>query len=245
MASKAAESAAQVTSKGKSWARVSFVVVLFVVLIQISLFVANRILAKPAGPRAAVMTDVTAIAIAEIVTVLAVHRLLRRGNRTLGDLGLWRGATSWAWICAIALGFLTAMWGLSNPVLHLRSKATALLDPSLWHLYTGLLAGLAAGFCEEIIFRGFVIQELASAGHAAWVQVSGSAFLFGVAHAGLLRAGWMNAALVIVPTAMLGALYALIYLLGKRSLLPVIASHFLNDFAVIPWVFLAVASMRR
>jgi len=32
-----------------------------------------------------------------------------------------------------------------------------------------------------------------------------------------------------------------VIVLWRRSLLPAIASHFTNDFAVIPWLFLAIA----
>lgn len=229
-------------SRKRAWMRVIGITAGFVALIQICLVAASRLLPRASGPHAVVVSEVTALAIAEIIAVLAVYRLLRSDRRSLHDLGLWRRATAMSWVFGIGLGLLTAFWGLSNPALHLPSKLSALLDPSPWHLYSALVAGTAAGFCEEIIFRGFVMQELAAAGHSRWVQVLGSAFLFGVAHTGLLRAGIMAGLLVIVPTAILGALYSLIYIAGRRSLMPVIVSHFLNDVAVIPWIFLAVAS---
>lgn len=229
-------------SRARAWVRAIVVTVCLVVLIQLGLFVANRFLPRGANPRSVVISEITAIALAELIVVFALRKFLSKESRTLRSLGLWQSATLWSWILGIGLGLLTAIWGLSNPALHLSSKLAALFDLSPWHIYSAFAAGIAAGFCEEIVFRGFVMQELAAAGHAAWVQVVGSAFLFGAAHAGLLHAGLKAGLLVTVPTAFLGALYALIYLAGRRSLMPIMVSHFLNDFAVIPWVFLLVAT---
>ncbi len=228
--------------KGTAWLRVARLTVCFVVVVQIALFVLRRVVPHGATAGLAAASEVTAIALAEIVMVAVVYGILRTDRHNFGDIGLRRKATVKAWIFGIGLGVLTALWGLSNPALHLHSKLGALFDPSPWHVYSALAAGLAAGFCEEIIFRGFVMQELAGAGQARWVQVIASAFLFGVAHAGLLHGGIVAGLLVIVPTAILGALYAVIYLSGKRSLMPVIVSHFMNDVAVIPWVFFVIAS---
>jgi CAAX prenyl protease-like protein len=86
-----------------------------------------------------------------------------------------------------------------------------------------------------------VMQEVAGVGYTRWVQVVASAFLFGTDHIRLLRDGIMAGLLAILPTAILGALYAVIYSFGRRSLMAMILSHFLNDAAVIPWIFLAVA----
>lgn len=219
--------------------------IVFAGLIQACLAISRRFLPEFNNPHLIAAVEITAIAVAECLTLLIVVWLMRRGNASLSELGVWKRAPAMSWALGIGLGVLTAWWGRSNPALHLASRLGALFDTSLWHLYSAILAGTAAGFCEEIIFRGFVMRELAAAGHARWVQVAGSAVVFGVAHAGLLRAGMLTAFLVIIPTAMLGAVYALIYLNARRSLTPVILSHFLNDVAVIPWVFLSIANRIR
>lgn len=229
-------------SKSRAWGRTIIVTACFVVLIQLGLLALKTIFPAAPEPYRMVVGDITVIAAAEILAVFILYGLLRAERRSFRDLGLWQPATTMSWLLGIGLGLLTAFWGLSNPALHLPSKLGAVLDPSPWHVYSALVAGSTAGFCEEIIFRGFVVQELAAAGYGRWVQVVGSAFLFGVAHIGLLRGGLVAGLLVIVPTAILGGLYAIIYIAGKRSLMPVIVSHFLNDAAVIPWVFLAVAA---
>lgn len=229
-------------SRAGVWARAIFVTLYLIVLIQICLFGASRLLARSSGPHTVAAAEITAIAIAELVALLTVWWWLRSRRRSLRELGLGRAATKTAWFLGIGLGLLTALWGLSNPALHLSSKLAAVLNPSPWHVYSALVAGCAAALCEETIFRGFIMQELEAVGYSCWVQVLGSALLFGAAHAGLLRIGTVAGLLVIVPTAILGAFYAVIYLVGKRSLMPVIASHFLNDAAVIPWLFLVLAA---
>ena len=223
------------------WFRLLVMTAAFAVLVQIGLLAAGRFSAGLSA-QGAVTSEITALALAEAGAVLALSVLLARDGRSLRDLGLWRNASPLAWALGLTLGLATTYLGLSNPALHLPSRLAAVFDPSPWHLYCALVAGTAAGFCEEIIFRGFVMQELAAAGHGRTMQITGSALFFGIAHVGLLRAGVIAGLMVIVPTAVLGALYAGIYLLGRRSLMPVIASHFLNDAAVIPLIFLAVAS---
>lgn len=229
-------------TRTRAWVRSVAITGLLVLLIQISLAGSSWLFPAPAGPHSIVVVEVTAIAVAELITLMAVCWLLRGDRRSAKDLGLWQRATPTSWLLGVVLGLLTAAWGLSNPALHLQTKLGALFDASPWHMYSALVAGMVAGFCEETIFRGYVMDELAAAGHNRWVQVIGSAALFGVAHAGLLRIGLVAGLLIIIPTAILGVLYSLIYLNGGRSLMPVILSHFINDAAVIPWVFLAVAS---
>lgn len=233
------------STKARAWLESIILTLLFAALIQ--LCVALVRMAWPMSsqsPPARVVVQISAIAAGELATVAVLAVYLRRRGSSLTSFGLGASGTVVAWVAAILLGMLTAFSGLSNPALHLPSKLHALVDPAPWHLYSAVVVGLTAGFCEELVFRGYIMRQLAAAGHGGVVQVAGSAVLFGVAHAGLLRLGVVAALLVIVPTAMLGAVYSAIVIVGRRSLWPVILSHFINDFAVIPWVFLAVASSR-
>ncbi|MEO6871641.1 MAG: CPBP family glutamic-type intramembrane protease [Chthoniobacterales bacterium] len=43
----------------------------------------------------------------------------------------------------------------------------------------------------------------------------------------------------MIPTVILGMIYSLVYLTARRSLMPSIVSHFINDVVVIPLVFMA------
>jgi hypothetical protein len=113
-------------------------------------------------------------------------------------------------------------------------------------LYNSLVAGLGAGFCEEIVFRGFVMSVLSWAGIARVAQVLASGVLFGLAHVGWSALGAPFEPRVFLSTvgstAVLGILYAVIYLIGGRSLGPVIASHAATDVVIEPWLLLAALS---
>ena len=71
------------------------------------------------------------------------------------------------------------------------------------------------------------------------IQVIASGVLFGLAHAlyGLSN-GVSTAIDIMLHTALFGGLFAVVYLLSRRSLGPCILGHFLNDSIVLPWVFL-------
>ena len=47
---------------------------------------------------------------------------------------------------------------------------------------------------------------------------------------------------VIVPTAVLGMLWGVAYLLGPRALTPSIVAHFLNDFTGVPLILFLMTS---
>jgi len=59
---------------------------------------------------------------------------------------------------------------------------------------------------------------------------------FGLAHSGYLRLGvvaWLG---IMIPTAMIGMIWGIAYLLGKRGLVPTVVAHFLNDATALPWI---------
>ncbi len=89
-----------------------------------------------------------------------------------------------------------------------------------------LLAPTAA-LCEEFLYRGYLLHQLASWGLVPWAWV-GSSLAFGMAHA---YQGWNGMA----RAALLGGLLALpVIRLG--SLYPSIAAHFLIDAVALAWL---------
>jgi len=89
-----------------------------------------------------------------------------------------------------------------------------------------LLAPTAA-LCEEFLYRGYLLHQLASWGLVPWAWV-GSSLAFGMAHA---YQGWNGMA----RAALLGGLLALpVIRLG--SLYPSIAAHFLIDALALVWL---------
>lgn len=189
-----------------------------------------------------VVVAVSSLVAAELFVVAGVYIHLRRQGRSLRDLGWLRPAPLRGWVAGILLGIATAAWGLANPALGLSTPLAGITDLALWRVAAGLVAGLGAGFCEEVLFRGYAMTELKRLGHGPVAQVLLSSLLFGLAHIAVAaNRGWIAALAVIVPTALLGALYAVVYILSRRSVMPAFLSHAINDYAVIPWLLWAAA----
>lgn len=113
-------------------------------------------------------------------------------------------------------------------------------DQSFYRVSLGFVLGVSAGICTETIFRGFVITQARDAGLPVAIQILLSAVLCGLA---LARFGWSGATArpdvsvvvaVVAAAAILGAMVAAVYLVGRRSLLPVIAAHTIIDMVVQP-----------
>jgi membrane protease YdiL (CAAX protease family) len=189
------------------------------------------------------MIFATGSALGEWLALFVLWWILRRQHDSLRRLGLWKGAPWFGWVAALlvaAYSVIPAVVGSHLPV------SQMLFEPSLFHIYTTLVVGSGAGLCEEVIFRGYVMTRLADAGYGRLVQVIAGGLVFGLAHSGYgFRLGWRIGLGIMIPTAILGALYAVIYLLSRRSLMPGILSHFLNDAIVLPWVFVQMATLHR
>lgn len=163
---------------------------------------------------------------------LLAWRLHRRG-RTLRDLG-WGQSTRW-WSVALGIGIALLYSGFTiftNPVI-----AHHLLEVSLFKL-VGVGAAVVAGVVEESIFRGYVMTTLNTMGYRAIVQILMSGVFFALFHLYVFTDP-LSVLLVQGATFVLGSALAVTYLLGKRSLTPVILSHTLVDLLLEPWLFLS------
>ncbi len=109
--------------------------------------------------------------------------------------------------------------------------------PHGFHLLAALISGVTAGFCEEVLFRAFLMTQFAKAGYGRAIQVLIPGLAFGLAHAGYLNQGFLVWLGIALPTAFLGMVWGVARLLGRRSLLRTIVAHFLNDAtAALPWI---------
>ncbi|MGD0830800.1 MAG: CPBP family intramembrane glutamic endopeptidase [Terracidiphilus sp.] len=183
----------------------------------------------------------------ELLLLIVLWLILRRKNDSFGRLGLWKSSPWIGWLAGLVVAVyyvVYAVVGFHTGSAHL-PLTMIFFEPSLFHIYTALVLGLSAGLCEEVVFRGYLMTRLADAGYGWIVQVIASGALFGLAH-GLygFSQGLSNGLDIVSHTALLGALFAGVYLLSRRSLMPCILCHFLNDAIVLPWVFLQMFHAR-
>jgi membrane protease YdiL (CAAX protease family) len=144
-------------------------------------------------------------------------------------------AQDWAqdWAQDLAQGLLVYMGGMIlvllpgmlAGVLHMRSPDRSLLVSMLphawWHMLPWLGVSLCAGLGEELVFRGYLLQQAAAwLGSARWAIVLTSV-LFGVMHA---YEGWI----AVLSLTLLAGLYAVVTMRSGHLRAAVIA-HTLQD----------------
>jgi membrane protease YdiL (CAAX protease family) len=169
-------------------------------------------------------------AIGKMLLVGVAWGLIRLRGETLAEIGLKRPA-SWMRTFMIGIGFAAIVF----IAIYLSEKAGFRRDLSKFKevqgnlelaVLGGLYALIGAGFYEEFMFRGFLMQGLAmlfGASRAAWIIaciVQGA--LFGLAHA------YQNP-LGVAITGTLGVLMGLLVLASGRNLWLVIIGHGVFD----------------
>jgi uncharacterized protein len=169
-------------------------------------------------------------AIGEMLLVGVAWGLIKLRGETLADIGLKRPA-SWMRTFMIGIGLAAIVF----VAMYLSEKAGFRRDLSKFKDVQGnielavlgvVYALIGAGFYEEFMFRGFLMQGLAmffGASRGAWIVacvVQGA--LFGAAHA------YQNP-LGIAITGTLGVGMGLLVLASGRNLWPVIIGHGLFD----------------
>jgi uncharacterized protein len=169
-------------------------------------------------------------AIGKMLLVGVAWGLIRLRGETLADIGLKRPA-SWMRTLMIGIGLAAIVF----VAMYLSEKAGFRRDLSKFKEVQGNLklalfgvfyALIGAGFYEEFMFRGFLMQGLAmlfGASRTAWIVacvVQGA--LFGAAHA------YQNP-LGVAITGTLGVLMGVLVLASGRNLWPVIIGHGLYD----------------
>jgi membrane protease YdiL (CAAX protease family) len=173
--------------------------------------------------------------IVEWLFVIVLWFALRVRGSSFTDIGVWRFGTWPAWIIALLFAALSIAGNLRLlPRMHV-PISYAFLPPG-FHLVAALLMGITAGFCEEVLFRAFLMTEFVRAGYGKFLQVLIPGLAFGLAHAGYLNQGFLPWLGIMLPTAFLGMMWGIAYLLGRRGLVPTLVAHFLNDATALPWI---------
>ncbi|HEX5483711.1 MAG TPA: type II CAAX endopeptidase family protein [Terriglobia bacterium] len=138
----------------------------------------------------------------------------------------WTAAVATISLAGLALALVLERYGWwpeeSRWVEHLIPRTR---EEKLWSL---LVLAPTAGFCEELIYRGYLLAQLTRYFHSVDAAWAVSSVAFGLAHTyqkfdGAVRAALLGA-LLAYPVVRLGSLY------------PSIAAHFLIDAVALVWL---------
>ena len=141
-----------------------------------------------------------------------------------------------AWVAAALVAAVTIVYSIRALDL-----AQYLTNVSTFRLL-GLLIAVPSAIVEEAVFRGTAMTLLARAGQGDLIQVIVSAGLFGLAHSIWgLRGGRRAFLSAVTATSILGVMFAIVYLLSARALLPCIVAHFVINVVLEPWLGYAYA----
>ncbi|HEY7419381.1 MAG TPA: CPBP family glutamic-type intramembrane protease [Ktedonobacteraceae bacterium] len=143
-------------------------------------------------------------------------------GETLADLGWGRPTTALAIILAIIFG---ALWAVTT-YLNTRAYGLGFLDFP-WERFIMAPIGIALALAEELLFRGFLMEQLRRAGVATWIQILASGAAIATYH-GLI--GWNYSLEYAISSFVLFSIIALIHVVGKRSLTPNWIAHAMAHF---------------
>ena len=122
-----------------------------------------------------------------------------------------------------------------TPLGHKRNTdvVLAMLPHTLPEFLLWFCVSLTAGICEELIFRGYLLQQLTAWTRRPILAVAITALLFGSLHV-------YEGAGAILPLAALGFVYGMVVYFLKGDLRAVIVAHTLQDFLVAVLAVLAM-----
>ena len=166
----------------------------------------------------------------EWTMVAFIWGLRRRGIR-LSDLigGSWARPVYFlrdlglgiAFLLIFGFGLLQALSYLLNPE---TPKAMTTMMPQTWfEVILWVLMSLTAGFCEEVIFRGYLLRQFPALTRSVVGGIVLQAVLFGLSHG---YQGWKLMLLISIYGACFG-----VFARWRRSLRPGMIAHALEDAA--------------
>ena len=164
---------------------------------------------------------------------------VRKSGTTLKNLigGRWEHIEDFLLDAAIAVGFwflsaavllaIAYAVGMTNParIREAQKQVEFLLPESGLEMTVAILLSITAGFCEEVIFRGYLQRQLGALARNAWAGILLSGIAFGCAHG---YEGWRR----MIMIAVYGMLFGLLAHF-RRSLRPGMMTHALHDSAAM------------
>lgn len=168
------------------------------------------------------------VIIFEWITVAFIWFGIRRGGFSMADLigGSWPRPRTILRDAGIAVLFLIVSGIILNGLGYLlkvvpNQAIRNLIPQTKLEIAIFLMTALTAGFCEEVIFRGYLQRQFAAASGAAAGGIVLQGIAFGIAHL------YQGLKLVVV-IAVFGSMFGLLAH-WRRSLRPGIIAHFLQD----------------
>ncbi len=105
----------------------------------------------------------------------------------------------------------------------------------------GILVAISAAVVEEAFFRRILMDEILGPSWPTMVQVVASGLIFGLAHGiwGIMTRRFAVGIGTMIATGTLGTVLAVIYVVGNRSLAPIILAHFNITATIQPGITFA------
>ena len=152
-----------------------------------------------------------------------LHALRSRAYTFVQSLSIGAVVYVLGFMAIIAAGIVLSM----TPLLHQRNEAVilAIAPHTPLQFLVWFFVSLSAGVCEELVFRGYLLQQLTAWTQRPTLSIIIGALLFGSVH---LYEG-LGA---ILPLAALALVYGFVVRYFKGDLRAVIVAHTLQDFIV-------------
>ena len=156
----------------------------------------------------------------------------------LRNLGFVSGpqGTVLAWCLGLVVAAIYSAYAIRNiPLVREHWRAVSAFK------VLGILVAVSAAVVEEAFFRRVIMDELLGADWPAVVQVVASGLTFGLAHGiwGIMTGRISVGVGTMVATGTLGTALGIVYVIGDRSLAPVIVSHFIVTATIQPGITFA------
>lgn len=208
----------------------TIVLVLFIAIASASSALSHSL--SPLGFRRGPAFGYLSVIVMQWVVVAFIWFGIRRRGLTMRELigGTWPRWTAVLRDVGIAVVFLIVSGIILAVTARLlqasnREVAERLLPHTRWEIAAYLLLCATAGFCEEIIFRGYLQKQLSAWTGSATAGLLLQAIIFGAGH------GYQGPRLMAVITVF-GCLFGLLAQ-WRRSLRPGMIAHFLQDSSAL------------
>jgi uncharacterized protein len=170
-----------------------------------------------------------------IVVAYIAWGLQRRRKLRLSELigGRWSTPEAALLDIATAVGFwivsagvlvgLSYLMGMANPsrISEMKKQIDFLIPHSTLETIIWLIVAATAGFCEEVIYRGYLQRQIGAIAGSVWLGILAQGIIFGASHG---YEGPQRMVLIAVYGCMFGLLAY-----WRKSLRPGMMAHFMQD----------------